>query len=113
MPSLDAECPKRRPPVPSGSVSLRSSATSTKPNEESHWLPEIAPGKKRKLDESGTKLLEEDLHARPAVSYEQRAEFLHKLLGVKVSKSTICRMIKRMGYTRKKGAWVRVKEMSS
>ena|SRR3712207_3024363 len=34
--------------------------------------PGIAPGKKRKLDESGAKLLEEDLHARPAVSYEQR-----------------------------------------
>jgi transposase len=75
--------------------------------------PGIAPGKKRKLNESGAKLLEVDLHARPAVSYEQRAEFLCKLLGVKVSKSTICRMIKRMGYTRKKGAWVRVKEMSS
>ncbi len=27
-------------------------------------VPGIAPGKKRKLDESGTKLLEEDLHAR-------------------------------------------------
>ena len=64
--------------------------------------PGVAPGKERKLDESGAKLLEEDLHAPPAVSYEERAEFLRKLLGVKVSKSTICRMIKRMGYTRKR-----------
>jgi hypothetical protein len=78
MPSLDVGCSKRRSLVPSGSVSLRSSATSTKPNEE-----------KRKLYESGA-----------------------KLLGVKVSKATICRMIKRMGYTRRKGAWVREKEMS-
>jgi len=75
--------------------------------------PKKAPGKKRKLDTNGMKLLEEDLHARPAVSYEQRAEFLEGLLGVRVSKSTICRMIQRMGYTRKKGAWVQVKETSS
>ena len=75
--------------------------------------PGIAPGKKRKLDESAAKLLEEDLHTRPAVSYEERAEFLEGLLGVRVSKSTICRMIKRIGYTRKKGVWVRVKETTS
>ena len=64
--------------------------------------PGIAPGKKRKLDEGAAELLEEDLHTRPAVSYEERAEFLEGLLGVRVSKSTICRMIKRIGYTRKK-----------
>ena len=75
--------------------------------------PKKAPGKKRKLHTNGMKLLEEDLQARPAVSYEQRAEFLEGLLGVRVRKSTICRMIQRMGYTRKKGAWVRAKETSS
>ena len=31
-----------------------------------------APGKKGKLDRSAIKLLEEDLRARPAVSYEMR-----------------------------------------
>ncbi len=75
--------------------------------------PKKAPGKKRKLNESAAKLLEEDLHARPAVTYRQRAEYLHKLLGVRVSESTVCRMIQRMGYTRKKGAWVLVRETSS
>ncbi len=64
--------------------------------------PKKAPGKKRKLDESVIELLKEDLHTRPAASYSQRAEFLHGLLGVRVSKSTICRMIRRLGYTRKK-----------
>ncbi len=48
------------------------------------------------------KLLEEDLHTRPTVSYEQRADYLFELLGERVSTSTICRMIKRLGYTRKK-----------
>ena len=36
--------------------------------------PGKAPGKKGKLDGSATKLLEEDLHSRPAVTYEKRAE---------------------------------------
>lgn len=48
------------------------------------------------------RLLEEDLHERPTVTYEKGAQLLHRLLGVEVSKPTICRAIKRMGYTRKK-----------
>ena len=49
------------------------------------------------------KLLEEDLHARPAPTYEKRADLLCELLGVRVSKATICRAVRRLGYTRKKG----------
>ena len=64
--------------------------------------PKRAPDKSRKLDESAVKLLEEDLRARPTATYEQRANFLDALLGMRVSKFTICRMIKRLGYTRKK-----------
>ncbi len=65
--------------------------------------PGKAPGKKsKKLGQSGMKLLEDDLHARPTVNYEQRADYLFKLLGERVSTSTICRMIRRLGYTRKK-----------
>src|SRR3712207_901136 len=74
--------------------------------------PGKAPGKQSKLGESGTRLLEEYLRARPTVSYRQRAEYLFKLLGVKVSKPTICRAIKRLGYTRKKGQSLLVREMS-
>ena len=72
--------------------------------------PRKAPGKKGKLGQSAMKLLEEDLHARPTLSYEQRAHYLFKVLGERVSTSTICRMIKRLGYTRKKDRWVRVRE---
>jgi transposase len=74
--------------------------------------PGKAPGRKGKLNESGMKLLEEDLHARPAVTYKQRADLLHQLLGVMVSKATICRVVKRLGYTRKKDQWVLQKETS-
>jgi transposase len=75
--------------------------------------PGKAPGKKGKLAGSGMKLLEEDLRTRPAATYEKRADLLCELLGVRVSKSTICRAIRRLGYTRKKDRWVRVNETSS
>jgi transposase len=74
--------------------------------------PDKAPGKKAKLDQSAMKLLEEDLRSRPAVTYEKRADLLNELLGVRVSKSTICRMVGRLGYTRKKDQWVLQKEMN-
>ncbi|HEV2121636.1 MAG TPA: IS630 transposase-related protein [Chloroflexota bacterium] len=64
--------------------------------------PGKAPGRESKLGESGMRLLEEDLHERPTVTYESRARLLHRLLGIEVSKATICRTIKQMGYTRKK-----------
>lgn len=72
--------------------------------------PGKAPGSKGKLDGSGVKLLKEDLHTRPDVTYEKRADLLHELLGIRVSKATICRMVKRLGYTRKKDRWVQQKE---
>jgi transposase len=74
--------------------------------------PGKAPGKKAKLDGSGMKLLEEDLHSRPAITYERRADLLCEMLGVRVSKSTICRMVRHLGYTRKKDQWVLQKEMN-
>ena len=72
--------------------------------------PGKAPGRKGKLGGSGIKLLEEDLRVRPAITYEKRADLLCELLGIRVSKATICRMIKRLGYTWKKDRWVLQKE---
>jgi transposase len=74
--------------------------------------PGKAPGKKGKLDGNAMKLLEEDLRVRPAVTYEKRADLLCELLGVRVNKSTICRTVKRLGYTRNKDRWVLQKETS-
>ena len=78
--------------------------------EGKSFTPGKAPDKKGKLDGSAMKLLEEDLHLRPAVTYEQRADLLCELLGVRASKSTIWRMVRRLGYTRKKDQWVLQKE---
>jgi transposase len=72
--------------------------------------PGKAPGKKGKLDENAMKLLREDLYARPAATYEKRADLLYELIGIRVSKSTICRMVRGLGYTRKKDRWVLQKE---
>ena len=80
--------------------------------EGKRLTPGKAPGKKGKLDENAMKLLEEDLHARPAVTHEKRADLLCELLGTRVSKATICRTVKRLGYTRKKDRWVQQKEMN-
>ncbi len=72
--------------------------------------PGKAPGKQGKLDGNAMKLLEEDVHTRPTVTYEKRGDLLYELLGVRVSKSTICRIVSRLGYTRKKDRWLLQKE---
>jgi transposase len=53
-------------------------------------------------------LLESDLKERPAATLPQRCEFLDRVAGEKVSESTVSRVLKRMGFSRKKDQWVRV-----
>jgi transposase len=68
--------------------------------------PKKRPGSLPKMDEAARRLLEEDLKERPAVSLRERCEYLRSLTGLLVSRSTLCRMLKRLGYTRKKDRWV-------
>ena len=72
--------------------------------------PGKASGKKGKLDANAMQLVEVDLRARPAVTYDKWADLICELLGVRVSKVTICRVIKRPGYTRQEDRWVQQKE---
>jgi transposase len=69
--------------------------------------PKKRPGSKPKLDESTRKLLEADLEERPSATLPQRCEVLRRVTGVEVSDSTVSRMLKRLGWTRKKDRWVR------
>ena len=69
--------------------------------------PKKRPGLKPKLDEGARKLLEADLERRPAATLPQRREFLRRTCGVSVSGSTVPRMLKRLGWTRKKDRWAR------
>jgi transposase len=71
------------------------------------------PGSKPKLDEAARKLLEADLEERPAATLPQRREFLASVAGLRVSDSTVSRMLRRMGFSRKKDRWVRASATSS
>jgi transposase len=64
--------------------------------------PKKRPGSKPKLDEGARRLLEADLQERPAATLPQRREFLRRVRGVEVSDSTVSRVLKRMGWSRKK-----------
>jgi transposase len=75
--------------------------------------PKKRPGSKPKLDEAARKLLEADLEERPAATLPQRREFLARVSGVRVSDSTVSRMLGRMGWSRKKDRWVRQNATSS
>jgi transposase len=72
-----------------------------------------APGKRPKLSESAKRLLEADVEERPWAKLLDRCEYLKKVAGVQVSQSTISRALRRMGFSRKKGLWVRQNATSS
>lgn len=67
--------------------------------------PRRRPGSRPKMDESARKLLEEDLEERPTATLPERCAFLERAAGVRVSESTISRMLKRLGWSRKKDRW--------
>ena len=65
--------------------------------------PGKAPGRRPKIDEQARKLLEEDLKERPFATLQERCDYLRAVAGLEVSRSVVCRAIKRIGSTRKKG----------
>ncbi len=74
--------------------------------------PKKRPGSKPKMDQSARRLLEADVERRPAATLSERRQFLKKAAGVGVSSSTVSRMLRRLGWSRKKGVWVRARETS-
>jgi transposase len=75
--------------------------------------PKKRPGSKPKMDETARRLLEADLEERPAATLPQRREYLGRAAGVRVSDSTVSRMLKRLGWSRKKDGWERRNATSS
>lgn len=75
--------------------------------------PKRHPGSKPKLDERARRLLEADVEHRPVASLKQRRRFLRAAAGVSVSESTLSRLLRRMGFTQKNGAWARASATSS
>src|ERR671926_389147 len=72
--------------------------------EEAPKTPPIKrPGLHPKIDEQGKRLLQAQISksVRLPPSRNERREFLQRVAGVKVSDSTVSRMLKRMGWSRK------------
>jgi len=67
--------------------------------------PRRRPGSRPKMDESARKLLEADLEERPTATLAERCAFLERAAGMRVSESTISRMLRRLGWSRKKDRW--------
>jgi transposase len=61
--------------------------------------PKMRPGSKPTLNEIASRLLEADLREHSMVMLLQRHEFLGRMAGMRLSKSTLSRMLKRMGWT--------------
>jgi transposase len=82
--------------------------------EQGHPLaPKKRPGSEPKLDERARRLLEADLEERPAATLSERREFLRRVAGVSVSESTVSRVVRRLGFSRKKDRWERANATSS
>jgi transposase len=76
--------------------------------------PKKRPGSKPKMDEHARRLLEADLEERrPAATLSERREFLRRVAGLSLSESTLSRMVRRLGWSRKKDRWERASETSS
>ena len=71
----------------------------------------LAPGKGSgrppKINESAKQLLEKVVQERSAATISERRRFLEHITGESLSDSTVGRMLKRMGFSRKNELWAR------
>jgi transposase len=74
--------------------------------------PKKRPGRAPKVDESTKRLLNEDMKERPAATIAQRIRLLESVTGKRLSYSTVWRVLKRLGWSRKKERWERRSETS-
>lgn len=65
------------------------------------------------MSERARRLLKADVENRPAVTLRERRRFVEGVAGVSVSESTLSRLLRRMGFSPKGGAWVRPRGTSS
>ena len=75
--------------------------------------PRKGGGRPPKADEATKRLLEEDIRNRPAATISERRRFLMSFAGKALREPTLRRLLKRMGFSRKKGLWGRWNETSS
>jgi transposase len=96
------------------SVSRSSVKRYAKLAEEGRPLaPKKRPGSKPKVDQRAKRLLEADLQERPVATLSERREYLGRVSGLWVSESTLSRMLRRLGWSRKKDRWEQQSATSS
>ena len=64
--------------------------------------PKKRPGSKPKIDETARRLLEADMEERPSATLSERREYLGRACGLSVSEFSVSRMLRRLGWSRKK-----------
>ena len=84
-----------------------------KAREGGSLSPRRSPGRRPKADERARRLLEADLKERPSATLRDRCEYLRGAAGLRVSESTVSRLLRRMGWSRKKDLWERRNATSS
>ena len=72
--------------------------------------PRKGGGRPPKIDQTAEKLLKEDVKERPAATVCERRRFLEHTTGKTLSASTMKRLLKRLGFSRKNGLWGRWSE---
>jgi transposase len=84
-------------------ISLSSVKRYTKLASEGRSLtPRKGGGRPPKADQTTRKLLEDDICARPTATVRERRHFLMSFAGKSLSEPTLRRLLKRMGFSRKK-----------
>ncbi len=64
--------------------------------------PRKPPGRPPKSNDTIRRLLSEDLAERPAASASERRHYLERMTGESMSASTVRRLVRRLGHSRKK-----------
>ena len=72
--------------------------------------PRKGGGRPPKTDHTTQKLLEGDVKERPTATVVERCRFLERTTGKILSASTVKRLLKRLGFSRKNGLWGRWSE---
>ena len=72
--------------------------------------PRKGGGRPPIADKATKSLLEEDIRTRPSATVAERRYFLESFAGKNLSEPTLRRLLKRMGFSRKKGLWGRWNE---
>src|SRR5918994_2458995 len=92
-------------------ISLSSVKRYTKLADRGESLtPRKGGGRPPIADDATRKLLEQDIRTRPSATIKERRRFLESFAGKSLSEPTLRRLMKRMGFSRKKGLWGRWNE---